>query len=721
MDSFEVAVDRNKDESSLEDVLLTASDHFEAGRADRGKVLLADLLTTRCSSVDEWHLVMKTAIQYGQPELAATALESLLHMDSIADDFWTSSARIFSDLGSSDVVESAFRGVISMYPREAGLIDCLGALLVEQSRPEAAIELYSSFLSGIDSFEDSYLLGDIFMKLSDAYIMTGRNEEAIETLLTLFSFRPDHPGINYSMGVALKNLKDFEQAVEFFRKALPERSYDLDTIQNIGDCFRRIDRPDLAVEEYQEALARHPEGPLHQALLLNLGQMYFRLGQNDRAISIFRGILRDDPEQTLVIYLLLTSMSVSGYPEVALMKDTARSLWSSYRKNQAIVLSTDNLRPQHEAKPSETVSDGRVKVAILSSEIGEHVVGFFLAPLLENYDKSRFSIDLISVRDWDDNRTVYLNSLADASFRLAGIDEVEARKLIKERQYDIIIETSGYTHSPSLFILAERCAKIQCHYIGFHATTGLDTIDYFIGDSEILPEGIDPEYSESLWRLPRLWLARSYSDGVPIAKSTATHDGPVFGCFSTLLKVNQETLEYWGLALSAVPDSILVIKDRLTGVPHFRDMILTTLAGYGIEAHRVTFLGITMGWQQHMNYFNGIDIAFDTTPWSGATTAFDTLSMGVPLIGIRGRCTSARMSTSVLRAINAESWISQSPEEFAAIALNLAKDYQNIRAEKERLQHEVLNSQLFDSAGLTRELENAFVGMLSAEHEKSGM
>lgn len=657
---------------------------------------------------------MKVVIEYRMESLVATALEATLDLDSVAPSFWDACSKAVSEASDASVAQAAFRQALFSHPTEAGLLDAFGVYLLNQGMVVDAAALYTEFIQSNSSTADSSLLERILIHLAQALLLSGKNESALEALLQLSLLYPDNREADFLVATALKNLREFEQAISHYRNALPYHESPVDVALDIGDCFNQLNRPDLAAEQFEEVLAGDLNDRELELIRLSLAQMYFRIGNHDKSISLYEEILEADPGNILAHYFLLISLSVVGRPRVELVKSKADSLWRSYRATQECsgVAPDPGMHRVH--SDESTTVNRRLKVGILSAEIGEHVVGFFLASFLENYDRSKFEIDVLSVRNYEDQRNGYLKGLADSAIDLAGLDQVEARSLIQARNYDIIVDTSGYLHSAGLFILSTRCAPVQCHYIGFHATTGLDTIDYFIGDAETVPPEFAADYSERLWRLPRPWLARSYSDGVPIAKSMATDDRPVFGCFSSLHKLNRETLHFWGHALQAVPESLLIIKDRLSIVPSIQQLIYSVLGEFGVAPARVSFLGQTLGWREHMNHFNLIDVAFDTTPWSGATTAFDTLSMGVPLIGIRGDCTTARMSSSVLKAIGADSWISETPEEFASIARSLAADYKRLRAEKELLQHRVLNSELFDAPGLARALEHGFRQMFNA-------
>ena len=686
-----------------------------AGMEPVGSEQLSEWFRHHCCTIDDWNRLMTLLLKERLESVLECALEVVLRFTTLPPDFWDECAKALVEAHFESAAEAAFRRVLSSHPMHAGFLDAFGVLLLQQGKPSEAAEVYVTFLESAGSNMDPGLLERLYLHLAQAFLGAGRNESALEVLLQLSLLCPEHPEVDFLVATALKNLREFEQAITHYRRALPHHPSPVDVTLDIGDCYNQLNRPDLAAEHYEMTLSSNLNDRERELMLMSLAQMYFRVGEHDKSIRLYREIIKSDPDHVLAHYFLLISLSVVGRPEVSLMKMVAKSLWHSYRASEESPASSF---PAPQVSVPDVTLDAqanRIRIGILSAEIGEHVVGFFLAPFLENYDRTKFEVELLSVRNYDDQRSRYLMSLAESAIELAGLNQVQAREVIKSRNYDLIVDTSGYLHSAGLFILSTRCAPVQCHYIGCHATTGLDTIDYFIGDSETVPETFADDYSERLWRLPRPWLARSYSDGVPIAISKVRHDQPVFGCFSSLHKLNRKTLDFWACALQAVPGSLLLVKDRLSIVPSIQALIHEGLESHGVEPSRVTFLGQTIGWREHMDHFNLIDVAFDTTPWSGATTAFDTLSMGVPLIAIRGDCTSARMSSSVLKAIGADSWIAETPAEFASIARHLASDLSELRAGKEQLQHKVLTSPLFDASGLTRALEHAFESMHHAQ------
>jgi predicted O-linked N-acetylglucosamine transferase (SPINDLY family) len=359
----------------------------------------------------------------------------------------------------------------------------------------------------------------------------------------------------------------------------------------------------------------------------------------------------------------------------------------------------------------EVRRDQRLRIGFLSAEIGSHVVASFLFSFLDHYDRDRFAVELFAASRRFDARASEMAELADHHWLLDGMDQGRARDLIRSRKLDIVVETSGFTADSAIDLLAERCAPVQCHYIGYHATTGLDTMDWFIGDAETVPEAFSPQFVEGLWRLPRLWLARRPEPTLPPAFSESRDPVAVLGSFNQLAKVREETLRYWAAALHAVPSSRLVLKDRSVADAQSCERIVKTLTGLGVDAGRISFLGHVGSWEEHMATYNQLDVALDTTPWSSATTGFDALAMGVPLVAIRGGCTAARMSASIVKGLGKPEWISETPDQFAAIVAGLCVDLPDLRASKQELRSRVLASPLFNGVELSRDLEHAFLAM----------
>ena len=59
---------------------------------------------------------------------------------------------------------------------------------------------------------------------------------------------------------------------------------------------------------------------------------------------------------------------------------------------------------------------------------------------------------------------------------------------IRSREYDIAIDLSGWTGGNFVAGFLARLAPIQVNYLGYFASTGLPTMDYWIGDHSLFPD-----------------------------------------------------------------------------------------------------------------------------------------------------------------------------------------------------------------------------------------
>lgn len=103
-----------------------------------------------------------------------------------------------------------------------------------------------------------------------------------------------------------------------------------------------------------------------------------------------------------------------------------------------------------------------------------------------------------------------------------------------------------------------------------------------------------------------------------------------------------------------------------------------------------------------------MDIALDTFPWSGHTTACEALWMGVPVITLHGNRHAGRMAATVLHAAGLREWIAFSEEHFCSIAATACASLDNLRDLRLTLRKRMTNSPVGDAPAFTRKLEAAY-------------
>jgi predicted O-linked N-acetylglucosamine transferase (SPINDLY family) len=354
----------------------------------------------------------------------------------------------------------------------------------------------------------------------------------------------------------------------------------------------------------------------------------------------------------------------------------------------------------------------KLRIGIASAELGQHAVAEFLEPILEKIDRSRFHIALYPTAARSDARSSRFRELADRFTPVAGIPGKAAADLIRNDKVDILVDTTGYMNGYRLDIFAHRAAPVQCHYIGYHGTIGLTEMDWFIADEVLLPAECDSHFREAIWRLPRLWMCYRGDTSLPETQWTPDPRGRIWlGSFNNLAKVRQETLDLWSRVMQAIPQSMLLLKDRRSSNDSVKQRIRKELSVNGIDDDRVVFLDRVDSWNAHMQLYDKLDIALDTIPLNSGTTAFDALWMGVPLVAIEGNWIGGRGASTILRSLGKEDWVARSEDEYVEICAALAGDVEGRRSLRRAQRSLMANSPLCDANGLTRELEGAFESM----------
>ncbi len=577
----------------------------------------------------------------------------------------------------------------------------LGRKLFLQENFHSAIPV---FRAGIRSLGDHI---DTLLLLGMALQRIGELEQAAEVLLYLLSVDPEHDEGLTAYGHILTELKCHGEAFDLYERALIANPKSALAANLLGQLHADFGRTHKAIPLFKRALKSDPKCV---GVLVNLASAYRAQGKLKRCIAIFQHLIEQEPDLEVALCGLLFSYSLAGSIYSSAMLRDGQTWWSRYRKSNKPVSAED--QTEEMPRKQKAVKGKKMRIGILSAEFTGHCVTTFLNSYLHHYNREKFEIEAIT--------PVYLPSAKEAELKryVANVLKVydipfkEAQKRLKNRDYDLILDTSGLTRNSALSLLSERCAPVQCHYIGYHATLALDTIDYFIGDENTAAADLQDQFIETLWRLPRPWLACTPGGSIPPAESTASGHEVILGSFNQLSKVRSESLRYWAAALHAVPTARLIIKDQLTSDPGICARILDSFNADGISAKRIEFRGRNASWYDHLSAYNDIDIALDTTPWSSATTGFDALVMGVPLVAIRGDAMVSRMSSSLVRGLGRQDWEATTPKEFAAIVGTLADEIETHRGGKSLLQQQVLASQLYDAKDLAMHLDKAFESMI---------
>jgi protein O-GlcNAc transferase len=632
---------------------------------------------------------------------ARYSLLAAIELNSGYVDPYINLGKLYAETGEYSLAAEAYCQCVALQPEIPDHLFELGLARHNNGQIEMAREAYVELLK----LQPQHLAG--LLNLGIVFVELGRADESVAYFLSALALDADNIDALIGYGRALDDIGYKEDALFVYNKVHQLDPSNADVLNRLGISLQDVGLHSSAIDMFNKALCVCPQ---HPAVLANLAVSLRSHGDLESSIATFKKALDANPNRLDVYKGLL--FAYAGASEVYALEslDLARTYWQSVRNKALDAVHVGDVVPNVENRPSRDAS--KIRIGFLCADLGQHVVSTFLLPFLREYDRNLFHVELISVyRRYEDHASLLVD-YADVSYSLQGLTVHESRSKMRNRDYDIIVETNGFTRNTGIELLAERCALVQCHYIGYHASTGLDTIDYIIGDEEIIPKEFEWQFSEQLWRLPRAWLACCPYHDFPVAQDVVSKDIPVLGSFNQLTKISNETMIFWAAALKRLPSSVLIVKDRQCSDDRACERISTFMSNQGVDPDRLLFMPMTLDWNEHLQHYNLVDVALDATPWSSATTAFDALGMGVPLVAIKGGCMSARMSSSIVKAIGMEAWVAENPEEYSSIVADICADLLALRRNKGLRQQAFLSSKLFDSADMANALQDGFISMV---------
>jgi predicted O-linked N-acetylglucosamine transferase (SPINDLY family) len=166
----------------------------------------------------------------------------------------------------------------------------------------------------------------------------------------------------------------------------------------------------------------------------------------------------------------------------------------------------------------------------------------------------------------------------------------------------------------------------------------------------------------------------------------------------------------WSKVLHAVAGSKLLLKyTNIFSVDEVRARYLRLFAGHGIGPERLVLPADGSELRsRHLARYGEIDIALDPFPFSGSTTTFEALSMGVPVVTLAGDRMVSRWTAAMLRKVALSRLVAGTEAEYVEIARGLAADRGALASLRVELRERVPRSPLCAERQRVRQLERLY-------------
>lgn len=253
----------------------------------------------------------------------------------------------------------------------------------------------------------------------------------------------------------------------------------------------------------------------------------------------------------------------------------------------------------------------------------------------------------------------------------------EAARQIRETQCHILYHWQTCSDLMNYLIPFAQCAPIQIAGFGMHGTTGTEEIDYFMSSKYLEPAKGDKHYTEKLVRCEELPTWQDYVEREKFQAKRSDfglpENGAIYFCPHRLPKFHPNFDAFLRVILETDTQGHLVTLDNGN-----KQAMAKLRSRWDKTLGKQLMSRILMRPQMMpFDYYRLISVSscvLDSPCYSTSFTGFDTLAMGVPLIGLQGNIMVQRYASAFYKRMDLEEFIPKSRKEYVTLAVTVSND-----------------------------------------------
>jgi len=489
----------------------------------------------------------------------------------------------------------------------------------------------------------------------------GENNIALNLIMKALAIKPDYAEAHSNLGAVFRELGQLNDAVMSYQKALAIKPDYAEAYNNLGNAFKQLAQFDEAVASYQEAVEINPG---YAEAHSNLGLVYRDLGKLGEAVDSYRKALAIKPD----------------YAEVH--NNFGNLLRELGRLDEAVV----NYQKALTIKPDYAEVHNNLGNAF--KELGQ------LDEAVARYHNA------LDVKP--DYAEAYSN-LGNTFLGLGKLDNAVAsyRKALSIKPY--FPEAEKNLLSARLYLPEFSPGELVAENLYFPEKLVQETHQF----AENLANTPTPDR-----QLRVGYLSSDFWDhpvGRNVLPLLSSHDRANFEvhCYSDVRRPDAvtgrfRTCAYQWHTIVGKSDAEVAEMVRVGGID-----VLVCLAGR-FDNNRplvCTYRAAPVQVSYH----------------DGATTSFQALWMGVPVVSLAGETFNSRIGGSILHHLGLRELVVNTPEAYVDCVGDLAGDLSRLRTLRMSLRARITSSLLCDASAYARNVEAAYRGMWRAwckKHEK---
>ena len=660
----------------------------QRGDFQQAEAIYLKLLTINPANSEALQLLGAIALEKGSNQDALELISLAIEINPRVASYHSNQGVALKELSKFEEAVASFDKAIFLQPSYAEAYSNRGAALRRLHLLDAAIASCEKAISLNPSLVEAY--SNIGLALQE--------QKKLDAAILIFdkavSLKPTYYQAYSNRGNALLELKQFDAAIASYDKAISLRPNFAEAYYNRGAALKELKQLDSAIESYDKAFSLKPDHPYLLGMRQHLKMLICDWEDFESNIRLIKQKIQGKFKAT-------SSFTMIGLP--VSLSDQRQTAENWYRDKFP---SNSYLGPivQHQRQ-------AKIRLGYFSADFHNHATAYLMAELFERHDKEKFELIAFSFGpETKDEMQIRVSQAFDHFINVASLSDLEVALLSRELGIDIAIDLKGVTQDYRLSIFSYRAAPIQVSYLGYPGTLGADYIDYLIADKTLIPPQSQQHYSEKIVYLPNSYQVNDRHRVIAPTQFTKQElglpeDAFVFCCFNNNFKITPDIFDSWVRILKAVDSSVLwLLQDNPTAAMNLQK----EAARRGLNPARLVFAK-RMDLPEHLARHKAADLFLDTTPCNAHTTASDALWAGLPLLTCMGESFASRVAASLLNAIGLPELVTETQDQYEALAIDLAKTPDKLKNITDKLERNRLTTPLFDTELFTKNIEAAYI------------
>lgn len=669
-----------------------------------------------------------------------------------------------ADDGKLQDAADAYMHSLTLQPQSARSYYAMGKILYMSQQLGPAIAAHQAALAIDPTF--AYAHNDLGNALSD---VTGRAEEVRYHYSEAARLMPTFAEAYSNLGTSLKQLGLHAEAAESYKQAIALKPTLCEAYKNLGSSFIEMGRPREAVASFTHALEINPQFWPALYALLDAQQFVCDWRERETRLALLQrhleeyhrlGYLGAGPSERM--HGGLAPFNTLVWP---VSDETRRRVAANRARKDVEFAAASPLSPplrwpnttRARATPCTgarcglggEAGSGRLRLGFLSSDFGEHPVGWAMLPWLQELAASTrlelicFATDIPEKRHAGTPMRRKIAAAAHEFYDLSLLSDAEAARAISDTGVHVLLNLVGHTAGARHAITQYRPAPVQASHYGYAGTTALPQMHYVQLDAAAAPPRFRRDFTEKMAYFPHShfiaaharrfahtpaasrgahpWAAASNLErraesqgGAPsisrrdlgLQLSDRRLRGLALCNFNQLYKMDPDSFHAWANALRRLPDASLWLSKvtvRKDSSVLAEASLRAQAAAHGVQGR------LGFAWKMPDADFVSIralaDLMVDNRWYNAHTTGADTLWAGVPAVALEGRSLASRASSSFARSLGLGSMVAPSWKAYEDAIVSAGANPRRLHRLRRQLLEARHSAPFFDLASLAQAQE----------------